>query len=158
MRKLVRSLVAGLLIGFTGLAVLGVAQTINQSVQLSQDPRGPYGVDTTGNLYIFSNLHLLTQINNSAGPTVSTSPNPSTGCAMVTNPASTDMSGTLTGCSSSSGTVLFGRAYLSAPRCVATSSNATNVALTVTAVTTGVQISPNTNGAGSWTWICTSAS
>src|SRR6266852_5017372 len=101
------------------LCSVGAAQVINQSLQLSQDPRGQFGVDTNGNLYIQNNRHLLFQLGTTALPTVA-------GAGCVVTAGSTDANGQVTGCSAAAA-VTFSQAYVTAPRCIASSSSATNV-------------------------------
>lgn len=132
------------------LCSVGAAQVINQSLQLSQDPRGQFGVDTNGNLYIQNNRHLLFQLGTTALPTVA-------GAGCVVTAGSTDANGQVTGCSAAAA-VTFSQAYVTAPRCIASSSSATNVALTVSSTTTALTVTPNTVTAATWNWVCGSVS
>jgi hypothetical protein len=150
MKKFLRSALAGLAFGACALAGVALAQTITSSLQLSQDGRGLFGVDTNNNLYLQFNRHLLFSLN--AAPPPATA---STGCTLVAN--STDASGQLTGCSGSSATVTFGAAFLTAPRCVASTSVAASQ-LAITATTGIATITPSSSGAATWTWFCNSVS
>jgi len=132
------------------LCSVGAAQVITGSVQLSQDLRGSLVADAAGNYYFQNNRHLLSQLNSAALPTVS-------GAACVITANSTDFNGQVTACTAAAA-ITFSQPYVTAPRCVASTSNATNVAVTVSATTTVLTITPNTNGAGTWNWFCSSVS
>src|SRR5882724_10376320 len=58
MKSFLRQIAAGLLFGIAVFGGLAIAQTINASLQLSQDPRGPFGVDTNQGVYFPG--HVLT--------------------------------------------------------------------------------------------------
>ena len=132
------------------LCAPAAAQNINRSLQASQDATGPYGVDTNFNLYIQNNRHILYSPNASPGLSVS-------GAGCVITAGSTDANGQVTGCSAAAA-LTFGTAYITAPRCVASSSNSANVALTVSSTTTVLTITPNTVTAATWNWFCGSVS
>jgi len=151
MRSILRTAMHGLIFGTLALAGVALAQTISSSVQLSQDARGPYGVDTAQNLYIQNNRHLLFQLNTTPLPTVA-----GAGCVVTAN--STDTNGQLTGCSGANGVVTFSQAYVTAPRCVVSTSNATNTFMLNTSTTTALTITPGAAAAGTWNWFCSSVS
>ncbi len=135
---------------FCLLGSVAIAQTFTGAVQLSQDLRSFYLLDSNGNFYIQNNRHVLSQLTSAALPTVS-------GAACVITANSTDFNGQVTACTAAAA-VTFSQPYVTAPRCVASSSNATNVALTVSTTATVLTITPNTNGAGTWNWFCSSVS
>jgi hypothetical protein len=149
MKKLFRSALAGLAFGACALAGLAIAQTITSSLQLSQDGRGLFGVDTNNNLYLQFNRHLLFSLNAAPPPVTA-----SAGCTLTAN--STDTNGQLTGCTGTA-TVTFGAAFLTAPRCTVSTSVAASQ-LAVSATTGIVTITPNSNGAATWNWFCGSVS
>ena len=83
-----------------------IAQNITKSIQMSQSPNGPIGVDTTNSTYFPNHI-------NSSGK----SPAASLSATVV----GSDFSGTITEPSTSIGTVLtFATAFNIAPHCVVT--------------------------------------
>lgn len=130
-----RYLLPSALILALGLGI-AVAQNITSSVQLSQDPRGPIGLDSANNVYFPA--HILT--NQLPAPTVTA------GAGTVTL-VGTDNAGTITGggVTTSTATMLFAKAYAAAPSCVlvgqtsqATSPIAYNIVPTAVNITTNV--------------------
>lgn len=89
---------------------LASAQNITKSLQGSQDPRGPVGVDTSNSAY-FPN-HILGFGNTSAFPSVV---NCGTGAAMTAG--STDVTGAVT-VEQTSCTVKFGSPFNASPFCL----------------------------------------
>lgn len=89
---------------------LAFAQNINRSLQGSQDPRGPVGIDTSNSAY-FPN-HINAYGNTSGSPTVV---NCGTGAAMGSG--STDAAGAVTA-EQTTCTVKFGSPFNNAPYCV----------------------------------------
>jgi hypothetical protein len=155
MNWITRSLSAGLLFGLAASATLVVAQVFQSSVQLSQDPRGNFPVDTLGNLYINGNRHLNAQPGNSPAPTINTC----TSATMTAN--STDSFGQLTGASAiTSCTVNFGVTWGTAPRCVAspTTSSATTGPIAVTTSTTVLTFTTAAAFTGGINWFCNAVS
>lgn len=120
-----------LLLGAAALALfasVAYAQNITTSLQGSQDPRGPVGLDANGNAY-FGN-HINAYGNRGTAPTASNCTGP---CGTITG---TDNAFTV----ASSGTTLnitFGQAFLAAPQCVLQEA-AGSTAPTFTAYTTGI--------------------
>lgn len=131
-------------------ASLGIAQTINKAIQLSQDASGAFGVDTTNNVYFPG--HILNTGNAGPAPTVTGTGSPTL--------SGTDVAGTITmGTSATTAIVLFGRAYVSTPNCVVSPQNAfttTNIAYTVT--TTRISMTQNSTTANLVNYFCTAAS
>jgi hypothetical protein len=82
------------------------AQNITSSLQGSQDPRGPVGVDTSSNLYAYNHLNFLG--NRGVAPTVA---------GATTLSTNTDNQGVIA-TTTTSATVTFGTAFLTAPACV----------------------------------------
>lgn len=95
---------------------LAIGQNITRSVQLSQDPTGPFGVDSLFGVF-FSN-HVNT--NQVASPTVGNCGTSPTFTGTDTAGEMIEGSGTVTNCS-----MTFARAYTATPYCVATSSSTT---------------------------------
>lgn len=149
--KYLRSALSGLVFGLAALCSLATAQVFVGSMQQSQDLRSFFQIDTVGNFYIQGNRHLLFQLNGSALPTVA-----GAGCVVTAN--STDTNGQLTGCSGANGVVTFSQAFLTAPRCTVSTSNATNTFMLNSSTTTALTITPGAAAAGTWNWICGSVS
>lgn len=133
------------------LGSVGFAQTFVGSIQLSQDLRSFFVTDANSNLYVQGNRHLLFQLTNAALPTVA-----GAGCVVTAN--STDTNGQLTGCSGANGVVTFSQAFVTAPRCVVSTSNATNTFMLNSSTTTALTITPGAAAAGTWNWWCSSVS
>jgi hypothetical protein len=155
MNWLTRSLAAGLLFGLTASATLVVAQVFQSAVQLSQDTRGNFVVDSSGNFYINGNRHLNAQPGNAAQPSIGTC----TSATMTAN--STDSFGQLTGAAGiTSCTVNFGQAFVTAPRCIAgtTTSAATTGPPAATATTTVLTITFAAAYTGGLNWFCNAVS
>jgi hypothetical protein len=129
---------------------LGVAQTINKALQLSQDASGAFGVDTTNNIYFPG--HILNTGTGGPAPTIA-----GTGTPALTG---TDVGGVITmGSSATTAVVTFGRAYVSTPHCVVSPQNAfttTNIAYTVT--TTRISMTQNSTSGNLVNYFCTAAS
>ncbi len=129
-----------------------IAQTINRSVQLSQDGSGPIGFDTLNNVYFPAHVNGQGQV-----PAI-------TGCGTgaALNANSTDFGGSVTegtGTVSNTCTVTFRRAYLSTPFCVPSSSSNTATPVGLNATPNGIQflhqnISAATNGWMTINYIC----
>lgn len=115
-----RSIVTGLAVA---CLVLGgaIAQNLTKSIQLSQDPSGPFGVDTSNGVF-FSNHVNTSQPATPGVANCGTSPSLT---GTDTGGEMTEGSGTVTRCD-----VTFARAYTATPFCLATSiSTATPVAI-----------------------------
>jgi len=127
---------------------IAVAQVITQSVQMSQDPRGPIAVDT--NLGVYLPQHLL---NSGAAPTVT-----GTGAPTVVG---SDTQGTVTmGTSATTATVLFAKAFNSVPNCIAApqANNATASPISYTVVATSIAMVQGATSGNKWTYLCMSTS
>lgn len=87
--------------------VLGLAQTINKGVQLSQDPTGPVGVDTNNNIYWPAHM-----LNTGAAPSIAF-------CGTSPSVTGTDTAGIITSGTAGPTTcvVTFKAAYLATPWC-----------------------------------------
>lgn len=131
--------IIGLVIGLTCGAAL--SQTILQSLQLSQDPRGPVQIDTSNNIYFPG--HMLNS--QTPAPTIVGAGSPTI--------VGTDNSGTVTGGTSSTGINLtFSKAFLAAPNCVVSGSS---TAPTISnAATTGIIISHGASTAQKIFYMC----
>jgi hypothetical protein len=151
MKSILRKLGIALACGavFSVGAVLG--QSITSSLQLSQDSRGNFGVDSVGNLVVFNNRHINAQ-------TTSTPPTLGTCTGGAITAGSTDFSGQVAGATAGSCAVVFGQAYGTAPRCLANANNTTAANVYVSTVsTTGMTIS-STAATSTLTWICVAVS
>ncbi len=131
------------------LCSVGAAQTINQSVQLSQDPRGPFGVDVNSGLYVPG--HLLTPAGRPA-PVISA-------CGTVTN-VGTDFGGrvTITAGTPTSCTLTFGTAFVTAPNCVVAAQGAIPATTFSWATTTTTLVLTTAAVNTVWDYVCVSAS
>ena len=120
-----------------GLLALANAQTINKALQLSQDPTGSFGVDTANNVYFPAHV-LNTALNGT--PTVSQL---SGSAPTVTG---SDFAGTISGGNANTtttGVLLFAKAFVTAPICVAVSQNTGTSPLAYNVVATGLNITSN---------------
>lgn len=152
MIKFLSPILAGFLFGLAALAGFALAQTFTSGVQLSQDPRSQLPIDTTGNVYLTNNQHLDYIVGNGTAPSINT-------CAGGTLVAgSTDVSGQVSGSSGTSCTVNFGRAWVTAPRCITSGSisSATTGPVSNTTTTTVLTMTVAVTGAGVFTWFCNS--
>jgi hypothetical protein len=139
----------GLLVG--GFAL---AQTITSSLQLSQDARGNFGVDSAGNLVVQGNRHINAQPSGGPAPTLGTC----AGGTLVAN--STDFSGSVSGQTGTSCIVNFGQTYGTAPRCVASGSatTATSGPVTVNATTAALTMTLTAGVTTNLNWVCVAVS
>lgn len=132
---------------------LGMAQTINKALQLSQDATGAFGVDTTNNVYFPG--HILNTGTAGAAPSVSSG-------ATTPTLSGTDVAGQITmNAAATTATVTFGRAYATAPICVvsnASASGSTTISWTTATTSLAVTASGAAGTANKPTYICTSAS
>lgn len=152
MKNYLRNAIIGFAIGLAGFAF---AQVINQSVQLSQDPRGTIGVDTNGNVYFQSNKHILSSPNVAAPPVL-------TACITGGSPTltGTDFSGTIVSgtTASTSCVVTFGAAFVTAPRCVVTWQSGPLAAMSWATSTTALTITQTSTASVTIDYLCTSTS
>jgi len=125
------------------------AQTINQSIQLSQDPRGPFGVDVNSGVYFPG--HVLTPSGRPA-PVISA-------CGTVTN-VGTDFGGrvTITAGTPTSCTLTFGTAFVTAPNCVVAAQGAIPATTFSWATTTTTLVLTTAAVNTVWDYVCVSAS
>lgn len=102
------AILAGLLILCLGLG-MSVAQNINRALQLSQDPLGAIGVDTSNNVYFPGKI----LVRPSQAPTLSS-------CGTSPSISGSDFSGQVTeGTTSTTGcAITFNAAYSTAPWCI----------------------------------------
>jgi len=152
MKSLIRSALAGLAFGIAALCGLAFAQTITSSIQLSQDGRGPFGVDS--NIGVYFPGHLLTP--SGRPPPVLTACVAGTGGSF----AGTDFAGTFTqgNTGSTSCVVTFGTAFLTAPNCTVTWNTGPLAAMSWTTSTTALTITQTSATTSKISYICTSAS
>ena len=129
-----------------------IAQNITKSVQLSQDPSGPIGFDTSSNVYFPA--HVLTTNGLQGVP----SPTAISGSVITIDANATDFSGTITGggVSSSNGTLTFSKAYLATPHCVVTSQNPGTSPVAYNVVPSGINITSGI-GASTINYVCSGA-
>jgi len=134
-----------ILVGFLGFAL---AQNVTKSIQLSQSPNGPIGMDSSNNVYFPA--HVL-----SVGPT----PSVATAGGTAATISGTDFQGTITGGGISSTTVImtFARAFVAAPNCVVTSHNPATSPLAYNTVPTALNITTSM-GAALASYVCSGAS
>lgn len=131
---------------------LALAQNINRAVQLSQDPTGLVGYDTSNNIYVPN--HLNSTLRGGAAPVLSA-------CITGGTPTlvGTDFTGTINAGStaSTSCVVTFGTAFIVAPRCVVAWSSGPLAAMSWTTSTTALTITQTSNGSSVIQYICTSS-
>ena len=130
-----------------------IAQSITKSVQLSQDPLGPIGYDTQGNVYFPA--HILTTNGMNGAPTVHTDG----GLTAATIDANaTDFTGTITGGAAQTGAVqiVMSKAYVAVPHCVVTSQNMVTSPINYNLVATGINITTQI-GAAIINYVCSGA-
>lgn len=121
------------------------AQNITKSLQGSQDPRGPVGLDASNNAYFPAHILSFGQAGGGAGPTASNCTGP---CGAVSG---TDVAGTVL----TSGTtvnITFGQAFGAVPFCLMQEVNGAT-APTYTAYTTGI-IAGTVVTAKNYNWVC----
>ncbi len=128
MRKYILPSLLVLLLG----AGLGIAQTINKALQLSQDATGAFGVDTTNNVYFPGHINTT----GTAGP----APSVSSGATTPTI-SGNDASGLITmNALATTVTATFGRAYVSVPRCVVSMNGTATTSVSYVPATTSIAI------------------
>lgn len=138
-----------LLVALFAVACLGlgvaVAQNITKAIQLSQDPSGAFGVDTSNNLYIANHVNG----NNQLTPTIATA------AGTAATISGTDLAGVITGggASSTTVTVTFRTAYGATPACVVQSQNPATSPVAYTPSTTAIAITSNV-GASIINYVC----
>ncbi len=133
----------GLILAF-GLVWAG-AQTLTKSLQGAQDPRGPVPMDASNNLYIPYHL------NNAGQP----KPVTYTSFSAATGATNTDFAGVVSS-STTSGTILFGQVYNSAPACIL-QELAGSTAPTFTVATTGINATTVAGSSTKYNYICVGA-
>lgn len=131
-----------------------LAQNITRSVQLSQDPTGIFGVDSTNSVY-FGN-HILSTTRGGPPPTVTGSTCGTTAPSIT----GSDFAGTVTvGTSATTSCVVtFGTAFNTAPTCVLTPKSAILAAFSYAATTTALTITQTSTANNTISYICTSLS
>lgn len=131
-----------------------LAQNITKSVQLSQDPSGLVGYDTSNNVY-FPN-HILSTIRGGPAPTVTGSTCGTTAPAIT----GTDFAGVVTvGTSATTSCVItFGTPFVTAPTCVLTPKSAILAALSYATSTTALTITQTSTANNTIAYMCTSLS
>jgi len=132
---------------------LAFAQSINSALQLSQDASGAFGVDTTNNIYFPG--HILST--GRAGPAPALS-----ACITGGTPTlvGTDFAGNITAgtTASTTCTVTFGRAYVTAPNCIVSWKTGPLAAMSWTTSTTALTITQTSNASSQISYICSSTS
>lgn len=137
-----------------GLAFGSLAQNITKAIQLSQDPNGLIGYDTSNNVY-FPN-HILSTVRGGPAPSVTGSTCGTTAPSVT----GTDFAGTITvGTSATTSCVLtFGTAFVTAPTCVVGPKSTILVALSWATSTTALTITQTSTASNTLSYICTSLS
>lgn len=134
-------------------AASAIGQTINRGVQLSQDASGPFGVDTTNNIYFPG--HILSTTASAPAPTLSA-------CITGGSPTlvGTDFMGTIVAgtTASTSCVVTFGRAFVVAPNCNVSWKTGPLAAMSWTVSTTALTITQTSNASSSIVYTCVSSS
>lgn len=145
---MIKSLRNGFLAAVAFAATVAFAQTFTGSVQLSQDPRSQLPFDANGNIYLTNNNHFDPIVGSGTATTLGTC----TGGTITAG--SSDTSGQVTGGSATTCAVNFGRAYVTAPKCIVTAGSAVQ-ALQAGTSTTVLTITATTT-VGTANWFCTS--
>ena len=127
------------------------AQNITKSLQGSQDPRGPVGIDTSNSVY-FQN-HINSFGNTTGFPTVI-----NCGTGPLITAGSTDNAGQIQPQGTAGCTVKFGSPFNAAPSCIVMpnglfSGQTTGTSTTVIAATTSFSITPTQSGVN-YNYIC----
>lgn len=136
------------------LAGGALAQNITKAIQLSQDPNGLIGYDTSNNVY-FPN-HVLSTVRGGPAPTVTGSTCGTTAPAIT----GTDFAGTVTVGSSAttSCVVTFGTAFVTAPTCVVSPKSTILAAFSFATSTTALTVTQTSTASNTFTYICSSLS
>lgn len=130
------------------------AQSANRSMQVSQDPTGTIGYDTTqGGVYLPG--HLLSTKRIGPAPVLSA-------CVTGGSPTlvGTDFSGVITGgtTASTSCVVTFGTAFQTAPNCLVTWQTGPLAAMSWATSTTALTITQTSTASTQIAYLCTSVS
>lgn len=130
------------------------AQNITKAIQLSQDPNGLIGYDTSNNVY-FPN-HILSTVRGGPAPTVTGSTCGTTAPAIT----GTDFAGTVTvGTSATTSCVVtFGTAFVTAPTCVVSPKSTILAAFSFATSTTALTVTQTSTAGNTFTYICSSLS
>lgn len=149
MRKYILPSLLVLLFG----ASLSIAQNITRAIQLSQDTTGAFSVDSNNGVYFPG--HILSTGVGRPAPVL-------TSCATGGSPAiaGTDFSGVITAgtTASTTCTLTFGTAFITAPNCVVSWQTGPLAAMSWTTSTTALTITQTSNASSKIAYICTSAS
>ncbi len=134
-------------------AGLSFAQTFTRALQLSQDTTGAFGVDANNGVYFPG--HVLSLTNARPAPVL-------TSCVTGGSPliTGTDFSGVITAgtTASTTCTVTFGTAFVTAPNCVVAWQTGPLAAMSWVTSTTALTITQTSNASSKIAYICTSAS
>lgn len=134
------------------LGGVGIAQNIQSSLQLSQDARGPFGVDVNSGVYFPG--HVLTPAGRPV-PTIGT-------CGTSPSVVGTDTAGKATTGSTATTacTIIFGTAFVTAPACVVSpdSSMAVTSAVFGVSTTTTLVVTYASSTSSKFDYICMSPS
>ena len=137
------------------LGSVSLAQTINTSIQLSQDPRGPVGFDNVL-LSAYFPGHILSTGTGRPPPVVVGATCGTTAPSV----AGTDVAGVITvGTSATTSCLLtFGTAWGTAPTCLLTPKSAILAALSYATTTTTLTITQTSTANNTIAYFCTSLS
>lgn len=132
----------------------GIAQNITKAIQLSQDPLGMIGYDTSNGVYFPG--HILSTIKGSPAPTA-----PAAGCGTAASAITgTDFAGTVTVGTTPTTTcvVTFGTAFVTAPTCVVSPKSTILAAFSFATSTTALTVTQTSTASNTFTYICSSLS
>lgn len=150
-----RHLLSAFAIGASLFAGVAIAQNINKSMQLSQDPTGAFGVDVNNNMYLLKGQHLLASTAGGGAPPSTLQTGNGNGMSLATVTGTDFNFQIVTPAVSTSGIFLFGVAYLTAPRCVVAASG--QVVPTFTTTTTGINFTTDV-ASSTYVGFCSSTS
>lgn len=127
-----------------------LSQNISRTLQLSQDPTGSFGVDTTSNVYFPG--HVLSVARAGPSPVISA-------CGTNSN-VGTDFSGrvTITAGTPTSCTLTFGTAFVTAPNCIVAAQGAIPATTFSWATTTTTLVLTTAAVNTVWDYVCVSTS
>jgi len=129
--------------------IAALAQNINKSIQLSQDPTGVIGVDTNNNVYFPAHI-----LSNSTGTPVLTACG--TGSPTIVG---TDVAGAVTVGNAATGcTITFSKAYVTSPWCTVTWQLGGLTSAQYTVSTTAITVVQTSHTGNIINYVCTSSS
>lgn len=144
-----RILVVALALALAGPAL---AQNINRSLQGSQDPRGPVGLDSSNSAYFPGHINAFGQFT-----ATTTQSNCGAGAAMVAG--STDVAGTVTARQPQTCTIQFGSPFNATPNCIAmtqslAAANTSGSSLSIASISTTSFTMQNITSGSNTAYLC----